>query len=140
MVSTLLKHLCNLAVQDIMGFFKSLRVSPAIEAGGGLQTGGAPLAFGGPRAAGGPVYPGLAYPVGERGPELFMPRQAGTIIPNHRIGGNLKINFHIENNSGAPITGQPQVSWINHEEVIVRLVVNAAVNNRHGAGIFLGRV
>ena len=49
--------------------------------------------FGGGKAAGGPVYPGTAYPVGERGPELFMPRAAGTIIPNHQLaragGGNV---------------------------------------------------
>ena len=38
--------------------------------------------FGGFRAAGGPVSPGKAYMVGERGPELFMPNTAGSIIPN----------------------------------------------------------
>lgn len=36
----------------------------------------------GMRAEGGPVAAGSAYLVGERGPELFMPRQSGTIIPN----------------------------------------------------------
>jgi hypothetical protein len=40
---------------------------------------GVPLNF--PRAIGGPVSPGNAFPVGERGPELFVPYQAGTIIP-----------------------------------------------------------
>ena len=38
--------------------------------------------FGGERAAGGPVSAGSAYLVGENGPELFMPRQSGSIIPN----------------------------------------------------------
>lgn len=38
--------------------------------------------FGGFRAAGGPVSAGKAYIVGERGPELFMPATAGSIIPN----------------------------------------------------------
>lgn len=33
------------------------------------------------RASGGRVYPGTVYPVGERGPELFSPDTAGTIIP-----------------------------------------------------------
>jgi hypothetical protein len=33
------------------------------------------------RAAGGPVARGTAYIVGERGPELFMPRQSGFIVP-----------------------------------------------------------
>ncbi len=38
-------------------------------------------AFGGARALGGPVEPGRAYLVGERGPELFVPRSAGAIAP-----------------------------------------------------------
>lgn len=42
--------------------------------------------FKGPRAAGGPVDTGGAYLVGEKGPELFMPRTAGTIVPNHAMG------------------------------------------------------
>jgi hypothetical protein len=35
--------------------------------------------FFGARAAGGPVFPGRSYLVGERGPELFTPRQAGAV-------------------------------------------------------------
>ena len=38
--------------------------------------------FGGARQRGGPVLPGHAYLVGERRPELFVPNQAGVIIPN----------------------------------------------------------
>lgn len=34
------------------------------------------------KAAGGPVAAGQSYIVGERGPELFMPRQSGTILPH----------------------------------------------------------
>jgi hypothetical protein len=34
------------------------------------------------RAEGGPVSRGQPYVVGERGPELFVPRGAGNIIPN----------------------------------------------------------
>lgn len=41
--------------------------------------------FKGPKAAGGPVDTGGAYLVGEKGPELFMPRTAGTIVPNHAM-------------------------------------------------------
>ena len=40
------------------------------------------LPVGGARAAGGPVDAGLAYLVGERGPELFVPQGAGAIVPN----------------------------------------------------------
>lgn len=40
----------------------------------------------GAREHGGPVASGAAYLVGERGPEVFMPSQAGTIIPNDELG------------------------------------------------------
>ena len=43
--------------------------------------------FGGARAGGGPVSPGRAYLVGERGPEIVVPRAAGTVVPNHAMGG-----------------------------------------------------
>ena len=39
-----------------------------------------------PRAAGGPVMAGLPYLVGERGPELIVPRAPGRVIPNHVLG------------------------------------------------------
>ena len=38
------------------------------------------------RAAGGPVTAGVPYVVGERGPELFVPRRDGGVIPNSRMG------------------------------------------------------
>lgn len=41
--------------------------------------------FGGFRASGGPVSPGKTYMVGERGPELFKPSRAGSIVPNHAL-------------------------------------------------------
>lgn len=40
------------------------------------------LPFGGFRANGGPVRPGMAYVVGERGPELMVPSAPGMIVPN----------------------------------------------------------
>ena len=39
------------------------------------------------KADGGPVAGNQPYVVGERGPELFVPRGAGTIIPNNQMGG-----------------------------------------------------
>lgn len=55
--------------------------------GGGGGWGGAAVSFfrglfGGARADGGPVTGGRAYLVGERGPELFVPRGNGQITPN----------------------------------------------------------
>ena len=39
------------------------------------------------RAMGGPVDSGKPYLVGEKGPELFVPKNSGGIIPNYEVGG-----------------------------------------------------
>jgi len=65
-----------LAAKILQSFFTSVLGMPDIGA-----------LFGGARAMGGPVRPGQAYLVGERGPELFAPKQAGDIIPHHALGG-----------------------------------------------------
>ena len=36
----------------------------------------------------GPVAAGMGYLVGEKGPELFLPRQSGRIVPNGAMGGS----------------------------------------------------
>jgi len=38
-----------------------------------------------PKQFGGPVQPGRVYLVGERGPELFVPKTSGTIVPNEGL-------------------------------------------------------
>ena len=42
--------------------------------------------FGGAAAKGGSLTPGKSFLVGELGPELFVPRTAGTVIPNNQLG------------------------------------------------------
>lgn len=39
------------------------------------------------KAIGGPVQAGQPYMVGERGPEMFVPNQSGSIVPNDKMGG-----------------------------------------------------
>ena len=39
------------------------------------------------RADGGDISSGQPYLVGERGPELVVPRNSGTVIPNHALAG-----------------------------------------------------
>ena len=54
-------------------------------------------AISGARASGGPVTGGNAYIVGEKGQEVFVPNNSGTIIPNDALGGgggNLIININ----------------------------------------------
>jgi hypothetical protein len=50
--------------------------------------------FGGFRASGGPVLAGTPYMVGERGPELFVPRGSGNIVPNGAGGNVININVN----------------------------------------------
>lgn len=49
--------------------------------------------FGGARADGGPVTAGTPYLVGERGPEIVVPKSSGTVLPNGTgTGGSITIN------------------------------------------------
>ena len=45
------------------------------------------------RALGGPVTGGQQYMVGERGPELFVPNQSGSIVPNNGMGGQVNVTL-----------------------------------------------
>lgn len=49
--------------------------------------------FGGGRAGGGPVDPGKFYVVGERGPELLVPRAAANVVPTGAGMGGMTINI-----------------------------------------------
>ncbi|BBF93384.1 hypothetical protein [Blastochloris tepida] len=53
--------------------------------------------FGGARAGGGDVSPGKAWLIGERGPELFVPRVAGTVVPNAALRGGGGTVVRIQN-------------------------------------------
>ena len=48
------------------------------------------------KAEGGPVMAGQPYIVGERGPELIVPQNSGTVIPNNQLSGmgGPTINFN----------------------------------------------
>jgi len=59
-----------------LGGFAGASAGPQLLAGGAYADGGNP-----------PV--GVPSLVGERGPELFVPSRAGTIIPNHQLGAAL---------------------------------------------------
>jgi hypothetical protein len=63
--------------------------------------------FGGARAMGGPVSANTAYLVGERGPELFIPDMAGTIVPNGGSagGGSAAGGIYLTVNAGMGTDG-----------------------------------
>ena len=79
---------------------------------GGLLGGLAKL-FGGARAEGGDVRANTPYLIGERGPEIMVPRGAGSVVPNHKIalGGGTRstVNHNQVSNVTVNATGgRPQ--------------------------------
>ena len=66
------------------GFFSSLLGRLF---GGGITGGGG----GGAMANGGQVQGNTPYLIGERGPEMFVPQNAGKIVPNHALGGGSSV-------------------------------------------------
>jgi phage-related minor tail protein len=74
---------------------QALKALFAWGAGLGGGTGAFFTALSGARASGGPVSAGGAYLVGERGPEVFVPRSSGNIIPNGGMGG-ITMNYTID--------------------------------------------
>jgi hypothetical protein len=51
---------------------------------------------------GGPVNSNMPYMVGERGPELMIPKASGTIIPNHKLGGGQSTSVTVNINAEDP--------------------------------------
>ena len=60
-----------------------------------------------PQALGGPVWGGSPYLVGEHGPELFIPSQAGTIVPDWKV--NTTASIDAEAIASAVVTGMERV-------------------------------
>jgi hypothetical protein len=56
------------------------------------------------KAIGGSVQSGQPYMVGERGPEMFVPNQSGSIVPNKKMGGGVTVINNVDaRGSGADV-------------------------------------
>ena len=60
-------------------------------------------------ARGGRPPTGKASLVGEKGPELFVPRRTGTVIPNDKLGGSTNISVNVDA-TGSSVQGDAQQS------------------------------
>lgn len=59
------------------------------------------------RADGGPVQANKPFLVGEEGPELFIPKGNGTIIPNDKMGGSpSSINISVFQGANVSVSGE----------------------------------
>ncbi len=61
------------------------------------------------KAIGGSVQRGQPYLVGERGPELMVPNQSGSIVPNGAGGGGVVVNQTINLSTGVSQTVRAEV-------------------------------
>jgi hypothetical protein len=78
--------------------------------------------FGGAKAGGGDVIGGRAYLVGEQGPEMFVPRTSGAILPNMAGAGAAGGSMSIVNNftvSGA-VDRRTQLQIANEASLALR--------------------
>jgi tape measure domain-containing protein len=86
------------------------------------------------KAKGGPVTGGTPYIVGERGPELFVPKGSGTIVPNDRLGGGVTvgtISIKVEN-TGEQLTPAAQKQLAGQVQGIV---LSTLANERRSGGM-----
>jgi len=92
------KDLFNTLIAESVRASSSKMLAGLFGGGGGLF-GAIGSLFGGFFANGGEPPMNKVSVVGERGPELFVPRQAGTIIPNGGLGGqtvNTAVTYNIQ--------------------------------------------
>jgi len=85
------------------------------------------------KADGGPVSSGTSYIVGEKGPELFTPSQAGRIIPNHQAGGGGGggDSFSFVYNIGAGVTREQLLPILKAQQ---RDTMSRLADNRRRGG------
>ena len=112
-VDSLIKMLIQKYIVDAAFGF----ITGKIDGGGGnLSAGGVQsvtVAGGrGALAIGGPVQAGSPYMVGERGPEMFVPNQSGSIIPNNQVGGGsgVVVNQTINVTTGIQSTVRAEIA------------------------------
>ena len=84
-----------------------------------------PAQFGGARQQGTPFL------VGEKGPELFTPSTAGTVTPNHQLGGGgATVNFNI-----TTVDAQSFGNLLDTRRGQIVNMINSALNNKGEAAL-----
>lgn len=89
------------------------------------------------RASGGSVNNGQPYLVGERGPELFVPSSAGTVMNNSNtkgMGGGTVVNQVI--NVSAGVSQTVRAEMLNLLPVIKQDTLNAVIDGQNRGGKF----
>lgn len=105
MASSIINDLIRMLVQYYITkpLFDALAGAFGAPVGGGTGGGG--------KAIGGSVQAGKAYMVGERGQELFIPNQSGSIVSNDKLGGagGVVVNQTINVSTGVQQTVRAEI-------------------------------
>ena len=88
-----------------------------------------------PRANGGPVKKGGNFLVGEKGPELFVPKRSGTIIPNDKLagGGSTNISVNIDASGSSVQSNEQQGKELGR--VISAAIQSELIKQRRPGGL-----
>lgn len=114
-------------LKNLWNFFKEIAskigdYNPLKGVGEAIGTGISNVMY---RAEGGPVSSGSPYIVGEQGPELFVPRYSGAIVPNHELGGGGQTINMTFNGVGMEVK-----TWLkNNQALIGKIAINAVSEN-----------
>lgn len=93
------------------------------------------IGWGGAFAAGGSIPGGKMSLVGERGPELFIPGQSGTIVPNNALGSQVTTYITVNVQDGqATTSGNQKGNSIGVE--LEGIMDNWAMKNSRPGGLF----
>ncbi len=96
----------------------------------GAVSGGLGSIFSGGKALGGAVHAGSAYRVGESGPEVFVPRVPGSIVPRAKMGGGgVTINSTV---NAAPGTNKAELqAMLNQRDAeLIRRIPRVMVDKQ----------
>lgn len=73
------------------------------------------------KAAGGPVSAGKAYMVGEHGPEVIVPNQSGTVVPNNKLGASITTNLYGTINIASEVDANNFLKRLtNNQELVMK--------------------
>lgn len=81
--------------------------------------------FGGGMAGGGYVSMGSAYLVGEKGPELFVPKTSGTIVPN----GGASVQVNVINQSSQPVDARASKPTFDGRQFVTNVILQDLNSN-----------
>ena len=103
---------------------------------GGMAMLGGGQGFRGAAAIGGSVQRGDPYLVGERGAEIFVPNQTGSIIPNNKLsdGGGVTVVQHINVTTGVQQTVRAEIATLMPQ--IANAAKNAVADSRMRGGSY----